>query len=364
MTDDTPWLSREQLRAWMGFVAVMELLPAALDQQLQRDADLTLFDYMVIAMLSERESRTLRMSVLASATNASLPRLSHVVSRLEKRGLVARCPSSEDRRATDVRLTDAGFDHIVAAAPDHVRTARRLVIDALTDEQVAELDTISRVLLTRVDPDGRFAAVSNMPGRDRDDETGPSCDDVVSDTAMCEARLTGTADDSFPGTVDGIGYRAATADDVPLLRRATLDAMNWSGERFADADLDRPEFAHYFDVFDPDRPDGPDLGVVATDDQGPIGVAWAVHLPAEDPGYGFVGEDVPELTLALDARARGRGIGSALLTRLVAAARDAGWPGMSLSVEDGNTGARILYERAGFRTVGRNGDSDTMQLVL
>lgn len=360
MTDDTPWLSREQLRAWMGFVAVMELLPAALDQQLQRDADVTLFDYMVIAMLSETESRTLRMSVLASATNASLPRLSHVVSRLEKRGLVARCPSAEDRRATDVRLTDAGFDHIVAAAPEHVRTARRLVIDALSDEQVAELGTISRVLLSRVDPEGRFAAVSGMPG-DADD-----------DAVICEGRLTGTADDGLPSTVDGIDYRAVTTDDVPLLRRATLDALNWSGERFTEADLDRPEFGHYVTAFDPTRAAGAgavdqraaDLGVVATDGDGPVGAAWVVHLPAEDPGYGFVAADVPELTLAVDARARGRGVGAALLTRLVAAARDADRPGISLSVEDGNTAARILYERAGFRTVGRNGDSDTMLLTF
>jgi DNA-binding MarR family transcriptional regulator len=184
MTDDTPWLSREQLRAWMKLVAVMELLPAALDQQLQRDADLTHFDYMVIAMLSETEGRTLRMSALASATNASLPRLSHVVSRLEKRGLVSRCTSSEDRRATDVRLTDAGQALIVDAAPDHVRTARRFVIDALDDTQVAALDDITRALLTRLDPEGRFAAV-----------TYPRDDDVP---AICEARLTGTADDQPP----------------------------------------------------------------------------------------------------------------------------------------------------------------------
>jgi DNA-binding MarR family transcriptional regulator/GNAT superfamily N-acetyltransferase len=347
MTDDTPWLSREQLRAWMGFIAVMELLPAALDHQLQRDAEVTLFDYMVMAMLSETECRTLRMSMLASATNASLPRLSHVVSRLEKRGLVARCPSTEDRRATDVRLTDAGFDHIVTAAPGHVRTARRLVIDALSPEQIAELDSISRVLLGRVDPEGRFAAVAKMP---------------ADDPTTCEGRLTGSAVDTFPDVVDGVTYRLATRDDLPLLRRATLDAMNWSAERFTDADLDRPEFAHYFAGFDPAWPSA-DRGVIASDDDGPLGVAWAVHLPADDPGYGFVAEDVPELTLAVDARARGRGIGSALLARLIAAGRDAGWPGISLSVEDGNTGARILYERAGFRTVGRNGDSDTMRLV-
>jgi len=181
MTDETPWLTRDQLRAWMKLVAVMELLPAALDQQLQRDADLTHFDYMVIAMLSETESRTLRMSALAAATNASLPRLSHVVSRLEKRGLVTRCPSTDDRRATDVRLTDAGYATIVDAAPDHVRTARRMVIDALSEEQVGQLDGIAAALLARLDPERRFAAL-----------TYPRDDD---DTAICEARLTGTASD-------------------------------------------------------------------------------------------------------------------------------------------------------------------------
>jgi DNA-binding MarR family transcriptional regulator len=161
-TDADPrWLTRDQLRAWLKLVAVMELLPAALDSQLQRDSDLTHFDYMVVAMLSEAPGRTLRMSVLASATNASLPRLSHVVTRLERRGLLSRCPSTDDRRATDVRLTDAGWDAIVAAAPGHVAAARRYVIDALDDEQVAQLDAIARSLLQRLDPDGRLAALTD-----------------------------------------------------------------------------------------------------------------------------------------------------------------------------------------------------------
>ncbi|WP_349775145.1 bifunctional helix-turn-helix transcriptional regulator/GNAT family N-acetyltransferase [Curtobacterium sp. MCSS17_007] len=344
MTDDTPWLTRDQLRAWMKLVAVMELLPAALDQQLQRDADLTHFDYMVVAMLSETDSRTLRMSALAAATNASLPRLSHVVSRLEKRGLVTRCPSVDDRRATDVRLTGEGYAAIVAAAPDHVRTARRFVIDALTDEQVEQLDGITRALLGRLDPEGRFAALTYP--RDEDDQV------------LCEDRLTGA--EAGAAAPAGVLFRDVTADDTALLRHATLAAMNWRTDAFSDADLDRPDFAHYFVGFDGSR----DRGVVAVDGEGPVGVAWVRFLPADDPGYGFVSEDVPELTLAVEPRGRGRGIGTALLTRLLAAGRAAGWRGVSLSVEDGNTGARILYERVGFRTVGRNGDSDTMLVRL
>lgn len=344
MTDETPWLTRDQLRAWMKLVAVMELLPAALDQQLQRDADLTHFDYMVVAMLSETRSRTLRMSALAAATNASLPRLSHVVSRLEKRGLVTRCPSADDRRATDVQLTDEGVAAIVAAAPDHVRTARRFVIDALSDEQVRQLDGITRALLGRLDPEGRFAALTYP--RDEDDQV------------LCEERLTGAEAGAGVAAPAGVLFREATVDDSGLLRNATLAAMNWRAEQYVDADLDRPDFAHYFAGFDPVR----DHGVVAVDGEGPVGVTWVRFLPADDPGYGFVAEDVPELTLAVEPRGRGRGIGTALLARLLDAGRTAGWPGVSLSVEDGNTGARILYERAGFRTVGRNGDSDTLLL--
>jgi len=166
-TDDVPWLSRDQLRAWLKLVAVMERLPAVLDRQLQQDADLTHFDYMVIAMLSETPGRSLRMSTLAATTTASLPRLSHVVSRLAKRGLVTRSPSPEDGRATDVRLTDAGWDAIVAAAPQHVRTARHHVFDVLTDEQVGQLDTIMRALLDRLDPESRFTPLVDPDAREQ-----------------------------------------------------------------------------------------------------------------------------------------------------------------------------------------------------
>ena len=156
MTTDPAWLSPAELRAWLGLVAVAELLPAQLDSQLQRDADLTHFEYQVLAMLSEAEDRTLRMSALARRTNATLPRLSHVVRRLEERGLVERAPCAEDRRATNAHLTDAGWDLVVRTAPGHVATARALVIDALTPRQVTLLEELSRAMLQRLDPEGRL----------------------------------------------------------------------------------------------------------------------------------------------------------------------------------------------------------------
>ena len=67
--------------------AVLELLPGVLDSQLRRDAELTHYEYYVMAMLSEAPKRTLRMTALARRTNATLPRLSHVVKRLEELGV-------------------------------------------------------------------------------------------------------------------------------------------------------------------------------------------------------------------------------------------------------------------------------------
>ena len=154
----TPWLDRDQLAAWVRLVAVLELLPGVLDGQLRRDADLMHFEYFVLAMLSQAPDRTLRMTELARQTNATLPRLSHVVRRLEERGLVERFPCPENRRATNARLTQQGLAKVQAAAPGHVANVRHHVIDALTPEQIAELATIGDALLGRLDPSGSMVA--------------------------------------------------------------------------------------------------------------------------------------------------------------------------------------------------------------
>ncbi|WP_308208412.1 MarR family winged helix-turn-helix transcriptional regulator [Paractinoplanes aksuensis] len=149
---DTRWLDKEQKAAWVRLAAVLELLPAALDSQLRRDAQITHFDYFVLAMLSEAPNRTLRMTALAELTTATLARLSHVAQRLETRGLIERFPCPEDKRATNARLTDAGWAKVREAAPGHVATVRENVIDALTPDQVAQLTDILDGVLHRLDP--------------------------------------------------------------------------------------------------------------------------------------------------------------------------------------------------------------------
>ena len=152
------WLSTDERATWLRLVAVLGLLPAALEAQLHRDEGLTLFEYLCLAMLSEAPERTLRMTALAARTNATLPRLSRVISGLERSGLVVREPCPEDGRATNAVLTAAGWDKIVQAAPGHVTAVRELVFDAMTPAQVAQLARICERLLTRLDPDGRMLA--------------------------------------------------------------------------------------------------------------------------------------------------------------------------------------------------------------
>jgi DNA-binding MarR family transcriptional regulator len=154
---DDPWLDESQRAAWVKLISVVELLPGVQETQLRRDSGLTHFEYFVLAMLSEAPERTLRMTALAERVNATLPRLSHVVHRLEDRTLVERFPCPEDRRATNARLTDAGWSTIVAAAPGHVATVRKYVIDALSAEQIGQMDEIMTALLENLDPQARMS---------------------------------------------------------------------------------------------------------------------------------------------------------------------------------------------------------------
>ena len=154
----TRWLSKDEQDVWKQMAAVLELLPAALDGQLTRDEDLTHFEYFVLASLSEVPGRTLRITALASQTNATLPRLSRVLTGLEKQALVERSECSEDRRAKNVTLTETGWSKLVGAAPGHVEYVRGMVFDQLTPEQVLQLSDITTQLLKKLDPEGRMFA--------------------------------------------------------------------------------------------------------------------------------------------------------------------------------------------------------------
>lgn len=149
--DEPRWLDELEQQAWRKLAAVMLKLPGELEAQLQRDAGMSQFEYWVIAMLSEAPGRALRLSQLAARSNGSLSRLSHVVTRLEKRGWLRREPCPDDARATLAVLTQEGWEKVVAAAPGHVEAVRRLVFDALDHRDVEDLDRICGVIFDRVE---------------------------------------------------------------------------------------------------------------------------------------------------------------------------------------------------------------------
>jgi DNA-binding MarR family transcriptional regulator len=153
-TAEPRWLNAQERETWLALASVLMRLPAELDRQLQRDAGLSHFEYQVLAALSRAEDRTLRMGTLADLAEASLPRLSQVVSRLEQRGWVRRAPDPSDGRCTLAHLTDAGWDKLVDSAPGHVEAVRRLVFDPLTATQSQALRAVCRRILGAIDPDG------------------------------------------------------------------------------------------------------------------------------------------------------------------------------------------------------------------
>lgn len=147
------WLTDREQHAWRRLAAVMLKLPTELERQLQRDADMTHYEYWVLAILSEAPDRMLQLRDLAAQSNASLSRLSHVVSRLEKRGWIERVPCPGDARANMAVLTEAGWQKVVATAPGHVDAVRRFVFDGLSDEDVDDLAQVCDAILGQIQCD-------------------------------------------------------------------------------------------------------------------------------------------------------------------------------------------------------------------
>ena len=148
--------------------------------------------------------------------------------------------------------------------------------------------------------------------------------------------------------------RAAGPLDVRFLRDMLRHAYYWRMNESPDLPV-----ARY--VIGWGRPG--DEGLVALDDANPVGAAWYRLFARDEPGFGFVDESTPELTIAVVPSRRGKGFGHELMTGLLEKARRAGYDALSLSVEK-DSPAVSLYERYGFRRVGEEDDALTMVAKL
>lgn len=152
---DSSGLTQDERVAVARLHALLELLPTALDQHLA-PAGLTSFEFTLLEALHESDLHRLRMSALAARTNATLPRLSRVVTSLERKGLVERAPCLEDGRATNAQLTAAGEAAYEASRSLYATAVRRMVLDGLDADGVTQLADLSYSILTKLDPDARL----------------------------------------------------------------------------------------------------------------------------------------------------------------------------------------------------------------
>jgi DNA-binding MarR family transcriptional regulator len=144
------WLDGAEDRAWRGWMRMRTLLHAQILRDLARESGLSGPDYDVLSTVSEAEGRRSRLGDLADRMAWSRSRLSHHITRMERRGLVTREDCDTDGRGAFVVLTNAGLRAIQAAAPGHVASVRRHFIDLLSREQLDALAEISQTVVRRL----------------------------------------------------------------------------------------------------------------------------------------------------------------------------------------------------------------------
>ncbi|MGN2637433.1 MarR family winged helix-turn-helix transcriptional regulator [Nocardia takedensis] len=145
--NEPQWLDDVEMRAWLGFVRTRDLIAAAVGRDSARHSNLTYVEYSVLANLATSPDSRLTFAELAESLEWSQSRLSHQITRMEKRGLVAREPIPDDARRTAARLTPRGIEALGTAAPAHVHSVRRHMIDALDRDQLTALADIYDTLL-------------------------------------------------------------------------------------------------------------------------------------------------------------------------------------------------------------------------
>jgi DNA-binding MarR family transcriptional regulator len=147
------WLDERQARVWRAYLSLNQHLYAALEDQLVRDAGRSGADYAVLVPLSAAPNGVMRAREVGAEIGWDRSRLSHHVSRMERRGLVVREECSEDGRGLMVRLTDAGRNAIEGAAPKHAETVRRYFFDLLSNKELEALAAVFDRLLENLTPD-------------------------------------------------------------------------------------------------------------------------------------------------------------------------------------------------------------------
>jgi len=158
------WLNEREMRAWFGYRRMRLLLDLQINRELMNESGLSEPDYDVLSNLSQTEGHRMRLTDLAAHMRWSKSRLSHHVTRMQQRGLVDREECADDGRGSMLVLTRQGAKAIEAAAPGHVASVRRHIIDLLTNEELDALAAISqRVVDHLTGPATQATATTPLP---------------------------------------------------------------------------------------------------------------------------------------------------------------------------------------------------------
>ena len=151
MSSDVRWLTAQEERVWRRWLTLNARLSGTLQRELQNDAGLSMSDYEVLVHLTDSPEGRVRVTDLARLLQWERSRVSHHVTRMERRRLVQRVECADDGRGAFIVITPQGRAAIEQAAPGHVNTVRRLVFDALSPEEVNAFATIIEKALTQLD---------------------------------------------------------------------------------------------------------------------------------------------------------------------------------------------------------------------
>jgi DNA-binding MarR family transcriptional regulator len=150
MSTETPWLSAHEEHLWRAWTQLNAELSATLQREMQNDAGLSISDYGVLVHLTDSPEGRLRVSDLARLLQWERSRVSHHLTRMERRGLVERRECPEDGRGAFIAVTATGRKANEQAAPGHVAAVRRLVFDALDENDVSCLRGAIDKMLSRL----------------------------------------------------------------------------------------------------------------------------------------------------------------------------------------------------------------------
>ncbi|APT84771.1 MarR family winged helix-turn-helix transcriptional regulator [Corynebacterium aquilae] len=148
---DTHWLTPEQQRMWRLLLDAHAVIFRRIDEQLHTDSELGSSEYSVLVRLSEAPETTLRLNQIGTYLGWDRSRCSHLIRRMEKRGLVDKKTCAEDGRGILVSLTDLGAERLSAAAPGHADLVKSMIFSDLSSDDIETLSTFYRRIIERRD---------------------------------------------------------------------------------------------------------------------------------------------------------------------------------------------------------------------